>query len=173
MPLCSSSALPGSRPDASALTHPPPPLAWPGCWVWGYFYRSCQRRVLLWCARSVERGGSSRPGVHRLVIPRSTAVRRAGSRTQRQGLLLRLCLLCSSETHVLEALIQAQMKAVEGSKRIQRLPVNGRYLLNRIPLRQKRTTSSANVSAWGFFCCSTANPRPWSATSQRWTLHSG
>ena len=92
---------------------------------------------------------------------------------QRQGLLLRLCLLCSSETHVLEALIQAQMKAVEGSKRIQRFPVNGRYLLNRIPLRQKRTTSSANVSAWGFFCCSTANPRPWSATSQRWTLHSG
>ncbi|CAL8366464.1 sperm flagellar protein 1 [Gadus morhua] len=29
------------------------------------------------------------------------------------------------ETHVLEALIQAQMKAVEGSKRIQRFPVNG------------------------------------------------
>ncbi|CAL8239409.1 unnamed protein product, partial [Gadus morhua 'NCC'] len=66
-----------------------------------------------------------------------------GEVEERQGLLLRLCLLCSSETHVLEALIQAQMKAVEGSKRIQRFPVNGRYLLNRIPLRQKRTTSSA------------------------------
>ena len=39
------------------------------------------------------------------------------------------------------------MKAVEGSKRIQRFPVNGRYLLNRIPLRQKRTTSSANANA--------------------------
>ncbi|CAL8240641.1 unnamed protein product [Gadus morhua 'NCC'] len=45
--------------------------------------------------------------------------------TQRQGLLLRRCLLCSSETHVLEALIQAQMKALEGSKRIQRFLVNG------------------------------------------------
>ncbi|CAL8241012.1 unnamed protein product [Gadus morhua 'NCC'] len=43
-----------------------------------------------------------------------------GSRSQGEGFVF-----LRTETHVLEALIQAQMKAVEGSKRIQRFPVNG------------------------------------------------
>ncbi|CAL8237219.1 unnamed protein product, partial [Arctogadus glacialis] len=78
-----------------------------------------QKVVLVTVGDRVGRGGPTRMASV-LELLSSRRAEGEGSRSQVEGFVF-----LRTETHVLEALIQAQMKAVEGSKRIQRFPVNG------------------------------------------------